>query len=645
MDVRIIDLPWLPDTPSDFRQQVRRVSEHTQASRDIARRLSACRLTSSQLHVLGKAISNLATEDGQTVRLGVLSNSTVDLLYPAMVVSALRHGVWMNVVGTPFDQVAPQAFDSKSKINRSRCHFVLLSIDHRGLPLTAVPGDPDRALSSLETALRYIDSIRQGLENASECTVIVQTIPQIQNSLFGSLERNLPGTLPWLIDQYNRELRAAIAKSAALLLDTSTLAEFVGVAQWHDPVQWTLGKFAFAQNIGPLYSEWLGRLIAAARGKARKCLVLDLDNTLWGGVIGDDGLEGIVLGNGSAIGEAYLDVQRMALALRGRGIILAVSTKNDENVARNAFRSHPEMLLKEEHFAVFQANWEDKATNLRAIAKTLNIGVDSLVLIDDNPVERAQVRSALPDVAIPELPVDPAFYVETVLAAGYFEAIRFTVEDRARADQYQANSVRTELLGRSTDLESYLYSLEMRAFYEPFNSVGRARITQLINKTNQFNLTTHRYTEAEVAAFETSTSGLTLQIRLVDRFGDNGMISVVICVRDDDVWIIDTWLMSCRVLNRQVEHATLNYIVLCAKAAGVGVIVGRYLKSERNSMVKDHYCRLGFAPISVTEEESTWQLDVSSYNAVPIPIEITEATDRKRNVDGGQVFPPKRIDG
>lgn len=325
------------------------------------------------------------------------------------------------------------------------------------------------------------------------------------------------------------------------------------------------------------------------------------------------------------MGEAYLKVQQTALALRERGVVLAVSSKNDDNVARSAFRAHPEMLLKEQDIAVFQANWQDKASNLKAIAQALNIGLNSLVFLDDNPVERAQVREALPEVAVPELPDDPAFYAQTLLAAGYFEAVAFTDEDRKRANQYQSNAERAQALGAATDLGSYLGSLQMRAIFSSFDSVGRKRITQLINKTNQFNLTTRRYTESDVTAFEQGRSGLTLQVRLIDRFGDNGMISVVVCRTDGADWLIDTWLMSCRVLNRSLEQTTLNFLVSRAREAGVRALIGEYLRTERNGMVKDHYARLGFTPIEVEEHRSLWRLEVDSFVPVDTPIEVVIA--------------------
>lgn len=628
MEVRLLELPWLVQPPTDFRQQVRNATSLPER-RHALRRFSEYGLDNNQLHALAKQVGPLATADPGAVRLGVLSNGTTDLLLPALTVSSLRHGSWVDVIGTAFDQVAAEALNPLSDINRARCHYVLLAIDHRGLPFTPVPGNSNAARASIAAALSYIESLRMGLRNASGCTVIVQTVPQVSAAAFGNLERNVMGTLQWLIDSYNRELREQVLGSSDLLLDVASLAERIGIAQWHDPVQWMLGKFPFCQEAVPLYSDHVGRLIAAARGRTRKCLVLDLDNTLWGGVIGDDGLQGIALGNGSPAGEAFLQVQRIALTLRERGIVLAVSSKNEDDVARSAFRIHPEMLLKEQHIAVFQANWRDKAANLKAIAETLNFGLDALVLLDDNPAERAQVRQAVPDVAVPELPTDPAFYGEMLLDAGYFESISFTAEDMRRAEQYQTNAARSELLGAATDLASYLRSLEMKAICGPFDRLDGSRITQLINKSNQFNLTTRRYSESEVEAFKNSSSAETLQMRLVDRFGDNGMIAVIICLREGPDWRIDTWLMSCRVLNRQVEQATLNYLVARAKACSVRSLIGQYIKTERNGMVKDHYAKLGFTAILEEDAGSLWRLDVGTFEAVPVAIEILEAVSHR----------------
>jgi FkbH-like protein len=331
-----------------------------------------------------------------------------------------------------------------------------------------------------------------------------------------------------------------------------------------------------------------------------------------------------VIGQGDATGEAYLDVQRAALALRERGVVLAVSSKNDDSIARSAFLEHPDMLLKEDHIAVFQANWNDKATNIAAIAQELALGLDAMVFVDDNPVERGLVREVLPQVAVPELPDDPALYARTLAAAGYFEATAFSAEDRQRADFYRDNARRVALRGQVGDLQAYLTSLEMKIVFAPFDATGRSRIAQLINKSNQFNLTTRRYDESTVAAFEADPRAFTLQVRLIDAFGDNGMIGVVICRETtDDAWEIDTWLMSCRVLGRGVEQMVLREILHHGRARGIRKLNGVYLPTERNGMVRDHYAKLGFAPLGEDESGGTrWELGVDAeVEAAPMEVD------------------------
>lgn len=263
-----------------------------------------------------------------------------------------------------------------------------------------------------------------------------------------------------LIDMFNRGLTESLPGTQDMLLDAAHLADTVGLAEWHDPTLWNMAKLPFSSTFIPLYADHVCRLIAALRGKSRRCLILDLDNTLWSGVIGDDGVEGIIIGQGDATGEAHLDVQRAALALRGRGVVLAVSSKNTDETARTPFRRHPEMLLREEHIAVFQANWNDKATNIQAIAAELSLGLDAMVLLDDNPIERALVRRLLPQVAVPELPDDPALYARTLLAAGYFESLGISAEDMQRAAFYQDNARRVALRGQAGDVDAYLASLD-----------------------------------------------------------------------------------------------------------------------------------------------------------------------------------------
>jgi FkbH-like protein len=426
-----------------------------------------------------------------------------------------------------------------------------------------------------------------------------------------------------IIDGVNTGIAETVLGSTDIVIDLAHLASTVGLADWHSPREWNSAKIPFSDAYIPLYADHVCRAIAALRGKSRRCLVLDLDNTLWGGVIGDDGLEGIQIGQGDPTGEAYLSLQRLVLDLRARGVVMAVCSKNDDEIARTPFRHHPEMLLKENHIAVFQANWRDKSTNIKAIAQELSLGLESLVFLDDNPGERLLIRQMLPEVAVPELPEDPALYSRTLAAAGYFETVVFSEDDLRRADFYQDNARRVKLQQEAGDLESYLASLEMEITFQPFDEIGRARIAQLINKSNQFNLTTKRYTEAQIASMQDDPAYFTLQVRLSDTFGDNGMIAAVICRRATaEQWEIDTWLMSCRVLGRRVENMTLLAVLDQAKKEGVRKLIGTYIPTDRNKLVQEHYPKLGFQLVKIENQASTYELEVDTAVVERAPMSV-----------------------
>jgi FkbH-like protein len=626
-------LHWLPKPPADFAQRCRGTLETPNDLGQQIRALASYDLDENQLNRVANVIRK-AQDRGHSLsplkhfRLGMISNSTTDFIVPALISSAARHGIALECVCSDYGQVVQTALAPESEVNRAKPDAVLIAVDYRGYPLVSQPpGNAEAAEAALSSALGQCAAIRSGIHANANSICIFQNLAPPFEVLFGSLDKVLPGTLRGLIEELNGRIGASIRGTDDILFDVAGLAAGVGLANWHSPEQWNLAKLPFSTIYVPLYAEHLARTVAAIRGHSRRCLVLDLDNTLWGGVIGDDGLDGIQLAQGDAAGEAYLSVQRYALALRERGIVLAVSSKNNDDVARTPFREHPEMLLREEHIAVFQANWNDKATNIKAIADTLALGLDSLVFLDDNPAERAIVREFLPQVAVPELPPDPALYARTLSAAGYFESVTFSDEDLKRAGYYQDNARRVTLQGEFADMESYLASLQMVITFQPFDETGRARITQLINKSNQFNLTTRRYTEAEVANVERDPACLTLQVRLADTFGDNGMISVVICRNAGDAaWEFDTWLMSCRVLGRRVENMVLQEVVSAAKQAGVRTLVGKYIPTHRNKLVQDHYRQLGFTEIAHTGDGATvWELDVHSAQIETAPMEVWRA--------------------
>ena len=622
-------LAWLLPPPSDFGVLCRGALA---SPRDLGQRvqwLASHALDEVQLNQLAKLFAR-AREAGHSVapltpfKLGLISNATTDLISPALVATALRHGIALECIAAPFGQVALQAFSKDSEINKVKPDAVLIALDFRGLPLRPTPGDVTAAQETVTHVLDYLAAIREGIKQDGGTICILQTIARPAEPYFGSFDLVTPGTLRHLIDAVNRGIASSLVGSEDILLDVAGLAETVGLAEWHSPVEWNLAKLPFASTFLPLYADHVCRLIGALRGKSRRCLVLDLDNTLWSGVIGDDGLEGIIIGPGDATGEAHLSLQQAVLSLRDRGIVLAVSSKNDDAVARSAFQTHPEMLLREEHISVFQANWNDKASNIKAIAEELSLGLDALVLLDDNPAERGLVRRLLPQVAVPELPEDPSLYARTLMASGYFEAITFSAEDRKRADFYRDNARRIALQKQAGDVDAYLASLEMVIRFRPFDHIGRARITQLINKSNQFNLTTRRYTEAEIRDIGRDPNYYTLQVSLADIYGDNGMISVVICQRNGEDWYVDTWLMSCRVLGRRVENAVLSQLLGEARGRGIRRIVGAYRATARNKMVENHYAKLGFSVMENQDDGTVlWELDVAGPSEnIPIPMTV-----------------------
>lgn len=625
-------LYWLPATPPDFSQRIAAAFDADAPLGPALQQLARRALDGNKLNRLAKAVRRARGEARSLkplgdFRLGIVSNSTMSLVAPALEASALRHGLALEVIEAPFGQVMQEALDPEATLATARCDAILVALDLHGVALRPVPGDEVAATAVVEDAVAQLAAIRRGLRANTGATILVQTIARAPEALFGSFDFRLSGTPRWLVERYNRAIADSL-EADEILVDVAGLAENVGLDRWHDPVQRHVAKLPFAQEVVPVYADTVTRVLGAMRGKSRRALVLDLDNTLWGGIIGDDGVEGIAIGQGNALGEAHLAVQQIALDLHARGIVLAVSSKNEDAAARGPFRDHAEMLLREEHFAIFQANWIDKATNLATIAEALNLGRDSLVFLDDNPAERMQVRGAHPEIAVPELPADAALYVRALTAAGYFEALTFSDDDRARAGFYQDNARRLQLQSGAGSLDDYHRSLNMAASFQPFDALGRARIAQLISKSNQFNLTTRRYAEAQVAELEADPGAWTLQVRLADVFGDNGMISVVVCRTAPESWEIDTWLMSCRVLGRRMEEAVLQEIIRAARAAGAQRLIGRYFPTDRNAMVANHYRKLGFAfDAEEADGATTWSLDLATYRDRDLPMTIARPAE------------------
>ncbi len=615
---------WLP-IREDWQQSLQSLKAlEAPAASALLRELATSRLDFGQLTKLDRAFQRALAANGgklpglEPLKLAILASATTSHLPPGIRVAGLRRGLAIEVYEADYGMYSQELMDSASALYAFRPQALLLALDARHI---AALGQPESALQMLRSLWR------QAKANLG-CQVIQQTVMPVLPELMGNNESRLEHSPAAIVVRVNELLRPASAEEGVDLLAIDRVIAAEGLSAWHDPAIWHRSKHEVHPSATEAYAEQVIRLVAAARGRSSKCLVLDLDNTLWGGVIGDDGLDGIVLGQGSGTGEAFVEFQRYAKALSERGVILAVCSKNDEKNAIEPFEKHPEMVLKRQDIACFVANWTDKASNLRHIAKSLNIGLDALVFADDNPVERALVRRELPMVAVPELPEEPALYAPTIAAAGYFEGIQITDEDRLRSQLYQANAERERLQENVTDMASYLTSLQMVLTARPFDSVGLTRITQLINKTNQFNLTTVRMTEAQVQACMADPQVVTLQVRLIDRFGDNGIIAILIARVQDTDAIIDTWLMSCRVLGRKVEEACLQVLVASCKELGAERLIGLYRPTEKNGMVREMYPTLGFTLLSETEDGQTrWELELPEFMGSDVPMRIDAVMD------------------
>jgi FkbH-like protein len=398
--------------------------------------------------------------------------------------------------------------------------------------------------------------------------------------------------------------------------DIHHLSAWLGLERWFNRKDWYSYKLALAFECIPAFAQNLAAIIKAIFGNTKKALVLDLDNTLWGGVIGDDGADQIKIGNDTAVGEAHWELQAYLLQLRDRGILLTVSSKNDYQNAREGF-NHPHTVLKFEDFAAFQANWEPKSENIKTIANQVNIGIDSLVFLDDNPSERELVMQQLPEVTVPDVGNDIENYAVILDRSGLFEPISISNEDLNRARYYEANATRNAMQSHFLDYGKYLDSLEMSAKVLSFEPKSFDRITQLTNKTNQFNLTTRRYTNAEIEAIAQDPNMIGLSGHLKDKFGDNGLVSVVIATRRSHQVEIDLWLMSCRVLKRDMELAMFDALVARARRDGTTEVIGKYLPTKKNGMVADLYSLLGFENIKTLQDgETHWRLSIPSKQAL-----------------------------
>jgi FkbH-like protein len=476
---------------------------------------------------------------------------------------------------------------------------------------------------------RY-QKIWKSLQENLSCQIIQNNFELPPVAIFGNMDMVFNGAHSLFLMQLNLAFSREVSKTPGLLLqDIHRLSAQLGLDRWFDRDRWFRYKIVTTAAGSLAVARSLNALVKGVYGKSRKVLVLDLDNTLWGGVIGDDGADNIVIGREMPLAEAYTAFQEYCLSLRNRGILLAVCSKNEDEIAKQGF-SHPSSVLKLEHFSCFKANWQPKHENILSIAKELDLSTDSFVFVDDNPAERAIVEGQIAGIAVPDVGNEVSNFAAIIEAGRYFEPGSFSSEDMKRAALYANNSQRIALEAKFADYGEYLDSLEMAAEIEVFRPVYIERIAQLTNKTNQYNLTTRRYTVAEMEAISSDDRYIGLYGKLYDRFGDNGLVSVVLGRREGSALHLDLWLMSCRVLKRDMEIAMLDELVKRALAEGIRTIYGYYLLTPKNRMVEDHYQKLGFTLVSRdTAEATVWSIETGTYITQNKHIRIVELTNGK----------------
>lgn len=546
------------------------------------------------------------------VRVAFIGGSTLDHLIDSLRFWMLLEGFKLESYLAPFDTWRQEAGNPDSGLYSFKPDIVWLFITARDIKFeTLFSGDLAQSETLVIAKAEEISAVARQIISTLPALILVNNAEAHATRTFGNFEATVSWALAALVRRYNLQIAQTLPPGAKVF-DIDHLASRFGLDRWEDARLWFHSKHPFSLEAHSPVAFAGAKLISAAKGKARKCLILDLDNTLWGGVVGDDGVNGIRIGSDSgAVGEAFAAFQVYLKTLSQRGIALAVCSKNNSELAQEPFRSRSGMVLNIDDFAVFKANWENKADNIRSIAKEMNLGLDAFVFIDDNPAERELIRAEIPEVAVPNMSLDPANYVRDLASGAWFETLAFVEEDRNRSKAYRDNALRNASLEQVSDIESYLKSLNMSSSWGVADNNSLTRLAQLINKTNQFHLTTTRYSEAELSKLLSANNIWIGWFSLSDRFGDHGIIAAIILKFINNTAIVDTWTMSCRVFSRGMEDFIFQKIWDMANERGCLTLEGVYRPTQKNGVVALLYDRLGGNLIYASENECRWQFNLT----------------------------------
>lgn len=549
--------------------------------------------------------------------IGVIGSTSLQLTVSVLRVLLCKYGVYANIYEGEYNGISMDVFDENSALYEFDPAYIIIIPDYRDIYLQSpqvMTDFTDVEKTVQNVAGYYVKVCNKIHDNLPGCQILLSNFVEPIEDPLGNLEANYLFSQSQFYRLVNLELIRQ-RKPFVTIVDIEKLAACIGKNRWFDESSYFLSKMGFAlENIG-FFCDAFARQFEAFMGRPRKCIVLDLDNTLWGGIVGDLGYDGIMIDPNDAEGEAYLHFQRYLLSLKNRGIILAVCSKNDIENAKEPFEKNEKMVLKLTDISSFIANWNDKASNIKVIAEELNIGLDSIVFFDDNPTERALVKEFVPEVKVVDVPNDPAYYVRALDQSFCFEWNQITKEDISRVRTYSDNKVRTELLASCENYDEFLEKLEMQVTWESVSNITLPRFSQLTNKSNQFNLRTCRYSEAEIDEMRASNMYELYTVSLKDKFSNYGVIACVVLRFEEDSCLIENWVMSCRVLKKTVENYTIHKIIEASKKRGVKEIKSEFIQSKKNGMVRDLYENLGFECIFDSENSKKYLLGKNQLNS------------------------------
>ncbi|MGY5860771.1 MAG: HAD-IIIC family phosphatase [Candidatus Thorarchaeota archaeon] len=574
-----------------------------------------------------KKIQQLSLKPSEDANLrtgiAIVGSSTLEPLAACFDIKIRLEGFHSHTFVGGFNTYRQEAMDKTSELYKAEPNIIVLAVDAWSLLdqkfLSNYPRMSGKSRSiAMKEIVNSITAVAEVLEKNSTALVLVNNFIVPTFSPLGVADNKQKLGFKKFFRRANQLLEEKLeSNSNVFVVDLDSVASDFGKSR---SVNWNTyyrGSVPFSEEFTPIVANEYMRYFRALKGFAKKCIVLDLDNTLWGGIIGEDGIEGIKLGPTSP-GIEYVEFQRALLSLYNRGVILAVDSKNNFDDAIKVLREHPHQVLKEEHFAALRINWQNKAANIVELAKEINIGFDSMVFIDDSPVEREQIRRTYPEVMVVDLPKNPRLYRATLESLNVFDVLSLTKEDLTRGEMYVGKRKRTELEQSSTSIEDFLRTLEIKVRVKLTDDFDTPRVVQLIGKTNQFNLTTRRYTDVEAKSLRDAKESAVYSMSVQDKFGDEGVVGVAIVRKEDMSWTIDSFLMSCRVIGRSVETAFLAKIIADIKSAGAKRVIGEYIPTKKNAPAADFYERHGFAKQKATGDGASWMLDLA-HSTVEVP--------------------------